>query len=188
MKTVLPWAIPEEDPEELPVREVKVQKLGPTQYTLSSIVLGDSTWKDLPREVVSECRRKLYIATPGGSIFTSNPPRPAAIIGLREALAQEDPARPLLMYAYPMQGSTRGDRTFATKHRNKTKQLGADHFVSKNVADYQREFGIPESETWEDSLHPAPAAQVYLREFAIAHADDWTRVAAQRCSPPGRHP
>ena len=142
MRTVLPWAIPEEDPEESPVQEAKVQKLAPTRYPLSSIVLGDSTWKDLPGEEIHDGRRRLCIATPGGSIFTANAPKPAAILGLREALAQEDPLRPLLMYAYPMQGSTRGDTTHAAKHKSKTRHLGPDHFISKVLEDYAKLMGL----------------------------------------------
>ena len=74
---------------------------------LASLTCGDSTWQDLPREVIREGRMHACECTPGGSLTTAKHGRPGAIVRIKERLSRENRGRKILMYAFPLQGANR---------------------------------------------------------------------------------
>ena len=106
-----------------------------------------------------------------------------AIVGVKAALRREPRERPLLIFAFPMQGSTRGDPLYCRKRRNQTHHLGEEHFIHHLVVKEATRLGVPPDSLWEDSLHPTVATQKMLRAHGIAFAERYSFVALQRVPP-----
>ena len=94
---------------------------------------------------------------------------------IKERLSRENRGRKVLIYAYPMQGGSKGHPSHASKHKTKTYHLGEAHFICHVLERYAAERG--KTKVWSDSVHPTPDAQEYLRSFGVQHAREWTRNA-----------